>query len=279
MRIKAAFLEYGFLVFPGQKSLSKQGYAAFGQRWGLLEFENTPISNAKADGTVLEGRAGAAGRVNEGWHTDSTYKPQSSKIAMLYAEVIPKSGGGETEFCDMRDAYEKLDGAMKARIENLQAYHSARYSMLRRTGVNPKPRHDEVMHMKAYLRPLVKTHSETGRKSIFLASHAFGIPGLTPEESEKLLDGLADFACQAPRTYKHSWEPGDLVIWDNRCFMHRARPAVDPTEQRRLMGTRVAGDFEAETGLVAGFAEEKLLWQLERVQQTKQWLEADTRLR
>jgi len=198
---------------------------------------------------------------------------------MLYASVIPKSGGGETEYCDMRDAYEKLDAATKARIENLSAYHSARYSMLRRTGVDPKVRQDELMHMKAYLRPLVKTHSETGWKSIFLASHAFGIPGLAPEESEKLPDGLAEFACQAPRLYKHSWEPGDLVTWDNRCFMHRARSAVDPSEQRTLMGTRVAGDFETETGLPSGFAEEKLLSQLERVRQTRQWLEADTRLR
>merc|ERR1719326_2550982 len=103
--------------------------------------------------------------------------------------------------------------------------------MLRRTGVDPKPRvFDAYMHMKAYLRPLVKTHPLTGRKSIFIASHAFGVPGLSPEESEKLLDGLAEHACQPPRLYKHTWKQGDLVIWDNRCFMHRARPPNDPTE-------------------------------------------------
>jgi len=122
----------------------------------------------------------------------------------------------------------------------------------------------------AYLRPLVKVHPETGRKSIFNPSHAFGIPGLAPEESEELLDGLMDFACQAPRTYKHSWQPGDLIVWDNRCFMHRARP-YDPNQARVMIGTRIAGEVDSETALPGGFGGEMLAKHMQRLRETKQW--------
>lgn len=182
----------------------------------------------------------------------------------------------------MRHAYESLDEATKEKIGPLNAYHSERYSMLRRTGLDPtsvanRPR--PYMACKAYLRPLVKVHPETGRKSIFLAHHAFRIPGMSPEESEQLLDSLADHAARAPRIYTHTWEPGDLVIWDNRCFMHRARPMKDPSEPRTLLGTRVAGDVESESGLPAGFGEEKLALELERVRKMEQWHTAHLRLR
>merc|ERR1719409_656425 len=116
---------------------------------------------------------------------------------MLFAREVPESGGGETEFCDMRAAYAALDEQTKAKIEDLAAYHSTVYSLYRRTG------HLNPADPKAQLRPLVKVHPETGRKSLFIASHAFGIPGLEPEESEKLLDDLVVFAAQEPRTYKH----------------------------------------------------------------------------
>ena len=100
---------------------------------------------------------------------------------------------------------------------------------------------------------------------------------MTPPESEKLLDDLTDFACQAPRTYKHSWTPGDLVVWDNRCFLHRGC-RYDPIEPRRLRGTRVAGDIASETGDPEG-SEEQLAVAMDYVKQTEQWLTSDDRLR
>lgn len=124
----------------------------------------------------------------------------------------------------------------------------------------------------------MKTHPETGRKSLFLASHAFGVPGLSPLESEKLLDDLAKHACQAPRVYTHNWKVGDLLLWDNRCFMHRARP-YDPTEPRQMRGTRIAGEPDSETGLPAGFASEVLAAHLQRLRENPQFQDAPGRLR
>ena len=90
------------------------------------------------------------------------------------------------------------------------------------------------------LRPLVKIHPETGRPALMIGRHAFGIPGLAAEESERLLDELLDFACQPPRTYHHHWTPGDAVLWDNRCLMHRACP-WDMTQTRVMYHSRIAG--------------------------------------
>lgn len=101
----------------------------------------------------------------------------------------------------------------------------------------------------AFLRPLVKVHPETGRRCLHGAtSHAFAVEGLSREESTALLDDLIDTACQPPRTYKHSWKPGDLVVWDERACLHRARP-YDPREARRLWGMRVKGDVPNESAL------------------------------
>jgi len=95
------------------------------------------------------------------------------------------------------------------------------------------------------LRPLVKVHPETGRRCLMVGRHAFGIPGLAADESERLLDDLADFACQPPRVYHHAWTPGDAVVWDNRSLMHRACP-WDMTQPRVMYHSRIAGDPVSE---------------------------------
>ena len=147
---------------------------------------------------------------NEGWHTDSSYMRLSAKASVLSAHVVP-SHGGETEWADMRAAYDALDDAMRARIAGLSAYHSLRYSQARIGHVaavgSSYGFHDE----QPPLRPLVKVHPETGRAALYIGRHAYGIPGLDPDESEALLDDLVAFACQAPRVYTHSWTPGDVV--------------------------------------------------------------------
>jgi alpha-ketoglutarate-dependent taurine dioxygenase len=250
--IHSAFLEHGVLVFPGQ-ALSDAGQGAFARRFGDVEKlhpkQTNPtvmISNAKPDGTlsrpdeqqyrILKG--------NEGWHTDSTYMPLASKAAMLYALVLPPSGG-ETEFADMRAAWDALDPAMRAKLEHLSAYHSIYYSQSRlgytHTTDNMYGFHDKG----APLRPMVKTHPETRRKSIYTGRHAHGIPGMDAAESERFLDDLLEFACTAPRTYLHRWTLGDLVVWDNRCVLHRARP-YDQNHPRVLRGCRISGDPATE---------------------------------
>ena len=253
-RLYAAWLKHALLILPGQH-LGRDQQIAFARRFGPLEFEMAALSNVKADGSlrreadnddmmkVLKG--------NMGWHCDSTYMPVQAKGAVFSAEIVP-SVGGRTGFADMCAAYDALDGAMRARIESLSAHHSLHYSQ-------SKLGHATTKHDGEYsgyglhdgpvpLRPLVKVHPETGRKSLLIGRHAHDIPGLDPAESESLLRELADFACRPPRIHHHRWAPGDAVVWDNRCLMHQATP-WDMTQPRVMWHSRIAGDARSESAL------------------------------
>ena len=249
--IQAAFLKFGFLLFPTQ-FLSDQENIEFGQRFGELEFGASPMSNQEklAEGHYekifsIESQRMRTNVGNEAWHTDSTYKPISSKCAMLSAVTVPTEGG-ETELADMRAGYVALDQAMRDRIENLSAYHSTQYSQANDLGDFPPQKSDGIYHGEAYLRPLVKVHPETGIKNLFVGRHAFGIPGLTRIESRQLLKELLEFVVSEPsRVFSHKWQPGDILLWDNRALLHRAQ-SYDYSSPRVLTGTRVAGDPKTE---------------------------------
>ena len=249
--VHAAFLDRGFLVFPGQ-FLTGEESASFGARFGELEFAASPMSNQERHADGRYGRIYALNTQrmrtnvgNEAWHTDSTYKPVSSKCAMLSAVKVPATGG-ETELADMRAGYAALDAATKGRIATLSAYHSTQYSQANDVGDFPPQDQDSIYHGEAYLRPLVKVHPETGVKNLFVGRHAFGIPGLERNESRKLLRGLVDFVVSDPaRVYSHKWQPGDTLLWDNRALLHRAKP-YDYADARVLIGTRIAGDPATE---------------------------------
>jgi alpha-ketoglutarate-dependent taurine dioxygenase len=144
----------------------------------------------------------------------------------------------------MRAAHQALAPALRARIEKLSAHHSIRYSQARIGQAQGYAGYGFDVE-QAPLRPLVKLHPVTGRPALFIGRHAHAIPGLPPEESEKLLDELMAFACQPPRTHEHAWRPGDVAIWDNRCLLHRARP-WDHAEARVMHHTRIAGDPATE---------------------------------
>lgn len=253
--VRAAFLQHGFLLFPGQH-LDEQASSDFGRRWGELEFGGQPMANQRKhkDGTygeivALDSQLMRTNVGNEAWHTDSTYKPISSKCAMLSAVIIPEEGG-QTELADSRSAYAELDQATKDRIAGLSAYHSTVYSQANDLGDFPESNGDgiygTVYHGEAYLRPLVKVHPETGIPNLFVGRHAFGIPGLERDESRALLRSLIEFiVSDERRVYSHNWTPGDLLFWDNRFVLHRARP-YDYSKPRYLIGTRVAGDPASE---------------------------------
>ena len=248
--IHAAFLDHGFLLFPGQ-FLSDDENVAFGRRFGELEFAAAPMSNQErlGDGGLgkvydIDSQRMRTNVGNEAWHTDSTYKPLSSKCAMLSAVVVP-AADGETELADLRAGYAALDQPTKDRIARLSAYHSTQYSQANDVGDFP-PEDDGIYHGEAYLRPLVKVHPETGVPNLFVGRHAFGIPGLDRAESRRLIRSLVDFVVSDPaRVYTHRWQPGDTLLWDNRAIAHRARP-YDYAEPRVLIGTRVAGEPESE---------------------------------
>ena len=251
MRIKTAFLEYGFLLFPAQ-FLTDEENISFGKRFGELEFGANPMSNKRKhrEGTYgkifdIETQVMRTNIGNETWHTDSTYKPISSKCGMLSAVTVPDEGGA-TELADLRTGYAALDQATKELVSNLSAYHSTLFSQANDLGDFPPQDEGGIYHGEAYLRPLVKIHPETGVKNLFVGRHAFGIPGLTREESRELLKSLLDFVVSDDsRVYSHRWQPGDTLFWDNRAILHRAKP-YEYTKARVLTGTRVAGDPATE---------------------------------
>tara|TARA_Y100000588_G_scaffold220113_1_gene234047 strand:+ start:1597 stop:2499 length:903 start_codon:yes stop_codon:yes gene_type:complete len=248
--VEEAFLTHAALVFPGQH-LSDADQVAFGKRFGEIEVlregqEGVQISNQKPDGSVMkpdEFRFKAL-RGNEGWHLDSTYMPLAAKAGLLSALVVPPEGG-ETELADMRAGYDALDEVTKARIEDLSAYHSL-YASQAKIGYTVETGTAYGYHDKgAPLRPLVKIHSVTGRKVLCIGRHTYRIPGMEDDEALALLDDLLERAAQPPRVYTHEWTVGDLLIWDNRCVLHRARP-YDFSEARILQATRIAGDPASE---------------------------------
>ncbi len=249
--LHAAWLQYALLIFPGQH-LSRDEQIAFAKRFGPLEFELAPLSNVKADGSLIAEDSDVAKvlKGNMGWHCDSTYMPLQAKGAVFSAVVVPNSGG-RTGWADMRAAYDALDDDLRAKVEGLAAYHSLRYSQAK-IGHLPRPGSDYSGYGfndgPVPLRPLVKVHPETGRKSLVIGRHAHNIPGMDAAESERFLQELVDFACRPPRIYHHDWAPGDAVEWDNRCLLHQATP-WDMTEPRVMWHSRIAGDPMSEAAL------------------------------
>lgn len=251
--IEGAFHEHGVLIFP-QQHLAAEAQIAFGRRFGAIEQlaakrEIVPISNRNQEGEMLYEKSHQAQvlRGNEGWHTDSSYMPVSAKASILSCHVAP-STGGETGWADMRAAYDALDGGMRSRIDGLAAFHSLFHSQAK---IGHKVEVGAGYGFYAGeppLRPLVKVHPVTGRSALYIGRHAYGIPSLSAQDSERLLADLASFACQPPRVWQHRWQPGDLVIWDNRCLMHRVRP-YDQREARVMMHTRIAGDPATESAM------------------------------
>ena len=249
--LHAVWLEYALLIFPDQ-FLTGEEQIEFAKRFGDLEFELAPLSNVRSDGTLrVDDESDDVMKIlkgNMGWHADSTYMPVQAKGAVFTAHVVPATGG-ETGWADMRAAYDALDDSMRGRISGLSAYHSLHHSQSKLGHAHSEDSaysgygfHDE----EPPLRPLVKSHPESGRRSLLIGRHAYGVPGMDALESERFLQQLVDDACQPPRIYEHSWSPGDAVVWDNRCLLHRAR-AWDMSEPRVMYHSRIAGDPASES--------------------------------
>jgi alpha-ketoglutarate-dependent 2,4-dichlorophenoxyacetate dioxygenase len=253
--IDAGMDRYAVLVFHDQNVTDEQ-QQAFTLNFGQLEDARTnnitkpedkrlgtgmnDVSNLGKDGKPLarDSRQRLFNLGNSLWHSDSSFRATPAKYSLLSARVVNKKGGN-TEFADMRAAYDALDDETKREIEDLVCEHSLMFSRGSLGFLDYSE--DEKQMFKPVLQRLVRTHPVTGRKSLYLSSHAGGIVGMPMPEARLLLRDLNEHATQPKFVYVHKWSLHDLVIWDNRQTMHRVR-RYDESQPRDMRRTTVAGD-------------------------------------
>lgn len=260
--IETAFNRYSVLIFPEQ-ALTQEQHLAFARNFGPLE---TSVHAARKDANLrLRADLGDISNLDPGdtiwrqdsrkrmyemanrmWHSDSSFKRTPAKASLLYAHIIPPVGG-QTEFADMRAAYDALPDAMKERLRGLVAEHAIMYSR-KKTGFEDFSE-EEWRAYPPVPQSLLRRHPGSGRTGLFLASHAGRIFGMPEQEGKALLQQLIDHATQRQFVYTHRWRVHDLVMWDNRCTMHRARPYDDlrwPREMHRATTSDVAPTCQQE---------------------------------
>jgi alpha-ketoglutarate-dependent 2,4-dichlorophenoxyacetate dioxygenase len=246
--IEDAINRYAVVIFHDQR-LDDDQQIAFARHFGPIQSsaqkarhqdikhriastEIAEISNLDGDGNVL--RADSRRRLdwlaNRLWHTDASFRTVPGALSMLYAHIVPEEGG-ETEFADLRAAYDALPATTKAELDNLVAEHSIWHSrgQLAVTQYTPQ----ELASLPPVPQRVVRRHPGSCRKTLYIASHASHIIGMPIADGRLLLMDLIEHATRPAFVHAHGWRQGDLVIWDNRCTMHRARP-FDTTKVRDL---------------------------------------------
>ena len=251
--IYEAFLRYQVLLFP-PRELPPAAQVAFARQIGEVQVH--VISMYHADGypelyrlSNLDEHGQPNGKHPDkgtlAWHTDGSWRHVSGQATIIYGEVVAGSGG-ETHFCDMYGAYERLDAAWKKRIAPLRAVHNLDFSRTRR--------HGEDLMTEAQKReappvdhPVVRVHPETGRECLYLGDHAEYIVGMPYDEGRALIEELNALAVHPDLSYEHRWKAHELIVWDNRCLLHRAT-AYDPFTQGRVVRRcTVLGEVPAGT--------------------------------
>jgi alpha-ketoglutarate-dependent 2,4-dichlorophenoxyacetate dioxygenase len=245
--IRAGMDEYAVLVFRDQK-LGDADQLAFARRFdGELHSKTgasvlgknrlgdealTDISNVDENGEIMDTndrrRMYALG--NRLWHTDASFQDPPGRYSMLSARVVP-AVPANTDFADMRAAYDALDDATRARIEGLQVHHTITHS---RAQLGFEFSAEEQEKLKGAVHPLVVANPRTGRRALYLASHAAKIMGWPVPEGRLLIRELMDHAIQSEFVYSHAWRVGDIVIWDNKSTMHRGRSYDDANHRREM---------------------------------------------
>jgi taurine dioxygenase len=249
--LRKAWLDYSVVLVRNQ-TVSDQDLIAFSRRFGDLDLapvqetgrryvEGMPeiyiISNVMENGVPI-GSLGAGEAV---WHTDMSYLELPPKASVLFAVEVPSSGGN-TSFCGMYSIYEALPRPLKSRVEGLRIKHDGTYNSggYLRQGVSPT---DDPRNSPGAVHPLVCTHPETGRRMLYLGRRRNAyLVGLDLAESEALLDELWAVVTRPEFAWEHAWRAGDLVLWDNRCTMHR-RDSFDPDARRVMHRTQIKGEL------------------------------------
>ena len=260
--IVAAFDRYSVLVFPDQ-AFSTDQHLDFARNFGPLETtihavrsdaklrvraEIADVSNLSADNAIWgkESRKRMFEMGNRMWHTDSSFRRVPAKASLLYSRSIPPVGG-HTEFADMRAAWDALPDEMKRRVRGLVAEHAIMHSR-RKLGFNDFS-DEENQTLPPVPQALVRKHAGSGRMGLYLASHAGRIFGMNEDEGKALLQQLIDHATQRQFVYTHRWRLHDLVMWDNRCTMHRGKGYDDlrwPRDMQRATVSDVGPTCEQE---------------------------------
>jgi alpha-ketoglutarate-dependent 2,4-dichlorophenoxyacetate dioxygenase len=258
--IDKAMDRHAVLVFPGQRFEDDQ-QLSFGRQFGEVEAVPTlvdqgrrrlsdnrvnDISNLGVDGRILaaDDRRRMYNLGNLLWHSDSSFKPTPAQYSMLHARVIPPEGG-ETEFADMRAAWDALPARKQAEIRDLVTEHSLIFSRAQLGFDEFTP--EERERCTPVPQRLVRRHQGSGRLSLYLSAHIGRIQGWPTPEAMALIRDLTEFATQREFVYSHRWTVGDLVIWDNRCTMHRGRTYEDkiyPRDLRRVTLSDIAPTLE-----------------------------------
>ena len=259
--LDAAMAEHAVLIFEST-GLDEEGLHRFARSFGDLDIgfkrvsraptrfkydETLDMSNVGADGEVVpsDHRKVVGNIANQLWHTDSSFQKPAAKYSFLLSQVTT-SWGGETEFADMRAAYDRLPEVVKARLAGLVAEHDALHSRLALGDTN----YDEVQRQTfpPVDWPIVRRHPETGVPYLYIGAHAHKIHGMTVPEARILLMDLLEGATRPDRVHRHVWRAGDLVVWDNRTTLHRGR-AFDLGERRELKRVSTLDDMgPGETG-------------------------------
>lgn len=256
--IQSALNQYAVLVFPGSP-LTEDQQADFAENFGQLERSNiimkvkariggrlADISNIDENDQVFgqDDRRRMFSLGNQLWHTDSSFKKIPAKYSMLHAHVVPPEGG-ETQVVDTRVAYEALPQNMKDRIEHLAAEHSI-FTSRAKLGFTDFTE-EERASLPPVARPLVRFHKESGRKALYLASHISHIRDMNVPDGKMLIRELLEHTTQKEFIYELKWQVGDLMIWDNRCTLHRGRPYDDTLHRRDLRRATLEDlDYAAE---------------------------------
>jgi taurine dioxygenase len=235
-----AFLRHQVLLFPPQE-VPPAMQVAFARQFGEVQVHVMSMYHADGHPELYRlSNLDAEGRPNgkhpdKGtlyWHTDGSWRRVTGHATIIYGEIVP-AVGGETHFSDMYGAYERLSPAWKARIGGLRAVHNLNFSRTRRHGTDLMT---EAQKREAppVDQPIVRRHPETGRLCLYLGDHAESIVGMPYDEGRALIEELNALAIHPDLTYEHRWQPHQLLLWDNRCVMHKATP-YDPATERRVV--------------------------------------------
>ena len=246
--ILKTFNEYGILLFRNQ-NLSIKNQVTFGRKFGKVLIHAVNQNHAKGHPEIyvlsnLNNNGQPSGKhPDQGslyWHTDGSWRKITGQATIMVADIIP-SRGGETHFCCMENAYDSLSERMKLKIDDLSAIHNLDFSRTRRHGHDPLSK-KQKNNAPPVIHPVVRTHPNTGRKSLFLGDHAEYIEDMDYSKGRNFIERLNKLATKTKFIYKHKYKEGDVLVWDNRRLLHKGTKYDTANVKRVMRRTTIIGE-------------------------------------